>query len=29
MVIAPLSKPLKTTGGLVILKGNLAPGGGV
>ena len=28
-VIAPLSKPLKTTGGLVILKGNLAPGGGV
>jgi dihydroxy-acid dehydratase len=29
LVIAPLSKPLKTTGGLVILKGNLAPGGGV
>src|SRR5258707_920070 len=29
MVIAPLSKPLKATGGLVILKGNLAPGGGV
>ncbi len=29
MVIAPLSKPLKTTGGLVIVKGNLAPGGGV
>ncbi|MGA7293112.1 MAG: dihydroxy-acid dehydratase [Terriglobales bacterium] len=28
-VIAPLGKPLKTTGGLVILKGNLAPGGGV
>ena len=28
-VIAPLSKPLKTTGGLVIVKGNLAPGGGV
>src|SRR5258708_12933530 len=28
MVIAPLSKPLKATGGLVILKGNLAPGGG-
>src|SRR5216683_3218760 len=28
-VIAPLSRPLKTTGGLVILKGNLAPGGGV
>jgi dihydroxy-acid dehydratase len=28
-VIAPLNKPLKTTGGLVILKGNLAPGGGV
>ena len=28
-VIAPLSKPLKATGGLVILKGNLAPGGGV
>ena len=28
-VIAPLSKPLKTTGGLVILKGNLAPEGGV
>jgi dihydroxy-acid dehydratase len=29
MVIATLNKPLKTTGGLVILKGNLAPGGGV
>jgi dihydroxy-acid dehydratase len=28
-VIAPSSKPLKATGGLVILKGNLAPGGGV
>jgi len=28
-VIAPLSKPLKTTGGLVIVKGNLAPEGGV
>src|SRR3984957_721838 len=28
-VIAPLNKPLKATGGLVILKGNLAPGGGV
>jgi dihydroxy-acid dehydratase len=28
-VIAPLSRPLKATGGLVILKGNLAPGGGV
>src|SRR5580658_7274777 len=28
-VIVPLSKPLKTTGGLVILKGNLAPGGAV
>jgi dihydroxy-acid dehydratase len=28
-VIAPLAKPLKTTGGLVILKGNLAPEGGV
>jgi len=26
-VIAPLSKPLKATGGLVILKGNLAPEG--
>jgi len=26
-VIAPLSRPLKTTGGLVILKGNLAPEG--
>ena len=26
-VIAPLDKPLKTTGGLVILKGNLAPEG--
>ncbi|MFZ3341040.1 MAG: dihydroxy-acid dehydratase [Terriglobales bacterium] len=29
MVIAPLDKPLKLTGGLVIVKGNLAPGGGV
>ena len=28
-VIAPLSKPLKSTGGLVIVKGNLAPEGGV
>jgi dihydroxy-acid dehydratase len=28
-VIAPLTKPLKATGGLVILKGNLAPEGGV
>ena len=28
-MIAPLNKPLKATGGLVILKGNLAPGGGV
>jgi dihydroxy-acid dehydratase len=28
-VIAPLSTPLKATGGLVIVKGNLAPGGGV
>jgi dihydroxy-acid dehydratase len=28
-VIAPLNKPLKATGGLVIVKGNLAPGGGV
>src|SRR6266536_3342226 len=28
-VIAPLTKPLKSTGGLVILKGNLAPEGGV
>jgi dihydroxy-acid dehydratase len=28
-VIAPLSKPLKATGGLVIVKGNLAPHGGV
>ena len=28
-VIAPLNKPLKTTGGLVIVKGNLAPEGGV
>jgi len=28
-VIAPLSRPLKATGGLVILKGNLAPDGGV
>lgn len=27
--IAPLAKPLKATGGLVIVKGNLAPGGGV
>jgi dihydroxy-acid dehydratase len=26
-VIVPLAKPLKTTGGLVILKGNLAPEG--
>jgi dihydroxy-acid dehydratase len=26
-VIAPLDKPLKATGGLIILKGNLAPGG--
>ena len=26
-VIVPLDKPLKTTGGLVILKGNLAPEG--
>jgi dihydroxy-acid dehydratase len=26
-VIAPLTKPLKATGGLVILKGNLAPEG--
>ena len=26
-VIAPLDKPLKTTGGLVILRGNLAPEG--
>jgi dihydroxy-acid dehydratase len=26
-VIAPLERPLKTTGGLVILKGNLAPEG--
>ncbi|MBI2540210.1 MAG: dihydroxy-acid dehydratase, partial [Deltaproteobacteria bacterium] len=26
-VVRPLSKPLKTTGGLVILKGNLAPEG--
>src|SRR5208282_5833766 len=26
-VIAPLEKPLKKTGGLVILKGNLAPEG--
>jgi dihydroxy-acid dehydratase len=26
-VIAPLDKPLKTTGGLVILRGNLAPQG--
>jgi dihydroxy-acid dehydratase len=29
MVIAPVDKPLKATGGLVILKGNRAPGGGV
>ncbi|MBI1353155.1 MAG: dihydroxy-acid dehydratase [Acidobacteria bacterium] len=28
-VIQPLDKPLKPTGGLVILKGNLAPDGGV
>jgi dihydroxy-acid dehydratase len=28
-VIRPLSKPIKTTGGLVILKGSLAPDGGV
>ena len=28
-VIAPLTKPLKATGGLVILKGNVAPEGGV
>jgi len=28
-VIAPLTKPLKATGGLVIVKGNLAPEGGV
>ncbi|HUM04343.1 MAG TPA: dihydroxy-acid dehydratase [Terriglobales bacterium] len=28
-VIAPLSHPIKGTGGLVILKGNLAPDGGV
>ncbi len=28
-VIAPLIKPLKATGGLVIVKGNLAPEGGV
>jgi dihydroxy-acid dehydratase len=28
-VIRPLSNPLKETGGLVILKGNLAPEGGV
>jgi dihydroxy-acid dehydratase len=28
-VIAPLSKPLKATGGLVVVKGNLAPEGGV
>jgi dihydroxy-acid dehydratase len=28
-VIAPLSKPLKATGGLVIVRGNLAPEGGV
>jgi dihydroxy-acid dehydratase len=27
MVFAPLDKPLKKTGGLVILHGNLAPGG--
>src|SRR5207244_11987187 len=28
-VIRPLDKPLKATGGLVILRGNLAPEGGV
>jgi len=28
-VIAPLSSPLKSTGGLVIVKGNLSPEGGV
>lgn len=28
-VIAPLNRPLKKTGGLVILKGNIAPEGGV
>jgi dihydroxy-acid dehydratase len=28
-VIAPLKKPLKKTGGIVILKGNIAPEGGV
>jgi len=28
-VIRPLSKPIKSTGGLVILKGSLAPDGGV
>src|SRR5882724_312026 len=28
-VIRPLSNPIKTSGGLVILKGNLAPEGGV
>jgi len=28
-VIAPLDKPLKATGGLVVLKGNLAPEGSV
>ena len=28
-VIRPLSNPIKSTGGLVILKGNLAPDGGV
>ncbi|HEY4688698.1 MAG TPA: dihydroxy-acid dehydratase [Anaerolineae bacterium] len=28
-VVRPLSDPIKTTGGLVILKGNLAPEGGV
>jgi dihydroxy-acid dehydratase len=28
-VIRPLSKPIKATGGLVILKGSLAPDGGV
>jgi dihydroxy-acid dehydratase len=28
-VIAPLDKPLKATGGLVVVKGNLAPEGGV
>ena len=28
-VVRPLSEPLKTTGGLVILRGSLAPGGAV